>query len=68
MEEAIENIRVRAAIRAALVARSRESEEFLRPSWVARANAAYWSLVEDGHEGSDLMDAWTTWFAGVPHG
>ena len=66
-DEALENIRVRAAVRSALVERGRQNAEFLRPSWVARANAAYWGLVEEGREGPDLWDAWTSWFSGVSH-
>ncbi len=67
-EDALENIRVRSAIRAAMVERGLADPEFLRPTWVARANAAYWSLVDEGRAGSDLRDAWTAWFTGAAHG
>ncbi|MBI4416108.1 MAG: type II/IV secretion system ATPase subunit [Euryarchaeota archaeon] len=68
-DEALENIRVRAAIRATLAERSRHGgPEFASPSWVSRANAAYWSLVEAGRRGADLLDAWMSWFQGTSHG
>jgi len=64
-EEALENIRVRAAIREALVEASPERPETLSADWVARANSAYWSLVEDGTHGDDLHRAWCDWFRGA---
>ncbi|HYS71456.1 MAG TPA: type II/IV secretion system ATPase subunit, partial [Thermoplasmata archaeon] len=66
--EAIENIRVRVAIREAQVAKARDGHpELLDAAWVARANAAYWSLVEDDL-GDDLLGAWMTWLQGAVHG
>ena len=66
--EAIENVHVRVAIREALVTKARDGHpELLDAAWVARANAAYWSLVEDGL-GDELLAAWMTWFRGAVHG
>lgn len=67
MEEALENIRVRADLRAILAEGGRHNPDLLRPAWVARANAAYWGLVDEGRAGPDLLDAWTSWFAEASH-
>jgi len=55
----------RAAIRAALVdaAVRRRRPEILAATWVARSNAKYWSLVEEGFQGSEVLDEWSAWFA-----
>lgn len=56
-EDALENVRVRAAIREALAARG-----WFDPMRVMRSNAAYASLVEDGLSSAELLDGWTRWF------
>ncbi len=65
VEEAMENIRIRAAIKEAVVDASRVRSDLLGAEWTARANAAFWSLVEEGLSGPDLMDRWTAWFRGA---
>jgi len=72
MEEAMDNIRARARIREIMVETSnREGRpELLEPEWVAEANNAFWSLVEDmGREGdtdcSRLADDWIAWWEEV---
>jgi type IV secretory pathway ATPase VirB11/archaellum biosynthesis ATPase len=67
-EEALENIRVRAAIRQALVDASRDRPDVLSADWVSRANAAYGSLVEEGRGGPDLLAGWSEWFRGAIRG
>jgi len=67
-EEALENIRVRASVRQALVEASRRRPELVSAEWDSRANAAYWSLVEDGRSGADLAARWTGWFRGAVRG
>jgi type IV secretory pathway ATPase VirB11/archaellum biosynthesis ATPase len=62
IEEALENIRIRAAIRESLVRESRSRPDFLSAAWTARANAAFWSRVEDGLQGRELLEGWTSWF------
>lgn len=62
LEDALENIRIRAGIREALVDASRGRPEILSAGWTARANAAFWALVEEGRTGADLMAGWTDWF------
>ncbi|HKZ63710.1 MAG TPA: type II/IV secretion system ATPase subunit [Thermoplasmata archaeon] len=64
-DEAMENIRVRAAIREALVEQSSDRPDLLSASWVARANAAYWTLVEEGASGGDVLPRWRDWFRGA---
>ena len=67
-DEALENIRVRAAIRKTMVDRARSGRsELLGAAWVAKANATYWGLVEEGAAGSELLRSWTTWFLGASH-
>ncbi len=63
--DALQNIETRAAIRAALVdaAVRRRRPEILAATWVARSNAKYWSLVEEGFQGSEVLDEWSAWFA-----
>jgi len=63
--DALENIEARAAIRQALVdaAAHRGRAEFLAAPWVAKSNAKYWSLVEEGFQGTDVFDEWSAWFA-----
>jgi flagellar protein FlaI len=72
MEEAMDNIRARARIRELMVETSiRDGRpELLEPEWVAEANNAFWSLVEDmGMEGdtdcSRLADDWKAWWEEV---
>ena len=67
-EAALENIRVRAAVREALVEASRGRPELLSAEWVSRANAAYWNLVEEGRDGADLLAGWMEWFRGAVRG
>ena len=61
--DALENIEARAAIREALVdtAVRRRRKEFLSAPWVATSNAKYWSLVEEGFRGKEIVDEWTAW-------
>jgi len=67
--EAIENIRVRAAIRQAIVERAADGRpDLLGASWVSRANAAYAGLVEEGRQGDGLLAGWTDWFRGAVRG
>ena len=66
--EALDNIRIRAAIRQALVKASPDRPECLQAEWVARANAAYWALVEEGRSGDALLAAWQDWFREVLRG
>jgi type IV secretory pathway ATPase VirB11/archaellum biosynthesis ATPase len=72
LEEAMDNIRTRARIRELMVETSlREGRpELLEPDWVAEANNAFWSLVEDmDREGdtdfSRLADDWKAWWEEV---
>jgi len=62
---ALENIETRAAMRTALVdaAERQNRAEFLAAPWVARSNAKYWSLVEEGFQGTDLLEEWSGWLA-----
>ena len=63
--DALENIEARAAIREALVATAvrRRQKEYLSAPWVATSNAKYWSLVEEGFRGKEIVDEWTAWLA-----
>ena len=72
IEEAIANIRARARIRETMVQTSRERDrpELLDPEWVAEANNAFWSLVEDmtldGDRDYDrLAGDWEAWWKEV---
>ena len=61
----LENIETRAAMRNALVvaAMRQGRAELLTAPWVARSNAKYWSLVEEGFQGTDIFEEWSSWFA-----
>src|SRR2546427_8948323 len=63
--DALENIEARAAIREALVATAvrRRQKEYLSAPWVTTSNAKYWSLVEEGFRGKEIVDEWTAWLA-----
>ena len=68
-EEAIQNIRVRASIRGAIVEAARAGHpEMLSAAWVSRANAAYWGLVEEGRRNESLLAGWKEWFRGAVRG
>ena len=67
-EEALENIRIRAAIKQALVDASGGRPDVLAAEWTARANATFWNLVDEGRSGTDLLDRWTAWFRGALRG
>lgn len=68
-DEALENIRLRADLREAIVRRAREGRpDLLEAPWVARANAAYWALVEEGRSGRDLREAWMAWLREASRG
>lgn len=64
-EEVLENIRVRGECRARLVEESarRGDPSMLDARWVAASNAEYWSLVEDGMAGEELLSKWIDWLA-----
>ena len=64
-EEAIENVSGRAEIRSTLVdaAVLHRTGRFLTAPWVARTNAKYWSLVEEGFRGRELVEEWKAWFS-----
>jgi type II secretory ATPase GspE/PulE/Tfp pilus assembly ATPase PilB-like protein len=71
-DEAMTNIRARARIRETMVRTSTEMgrPELLDPEWVAEANNAFWSLVEDMNRDGDrdfdrLADAWEAWWKEV---
>ena len=38
-------------------------DELLGAAWVARSNAKYGSLVEEGFRGADLVDEWRAWLS-----
>lgn len=63
--EVLENIEGRAAIRQALLDAAARTgrDDLLGAAWVARSNARYWSLVEEGFHGPELVDEWKGWFA-----
>jgi type IV secretory pathway ATPase VirB11/archaellum biosynthesis ATPase len=72
LEEAMDNIRARARIREIMVETSIRDDrpELLEPEWVAEANNAFWSLVEDmDREGdtdfSRLANDWKAWWEEV---
>ncbi len=64
-DEAMENIAGRAAVRSALLEAAARTgrDDLLGAAWVARANAKYGSLVEEGSRGIRLVDAWTAWLS-----
>ena len=64
-DEAVENIAGRAAVRSALLEMAARTgrNEILGAAWVARANAKYASLVEEGFRGIGLVDEWTSWLS-----
>ena len=63
-ERALENIRCRAAIRQSIVdsAVSSSREDLLGAAWVAKSNAKYASLVEEGFQRNELFEEWSSWF------
>ncbi len=63
-EEALGNIAARASIREAIVreARRRNRPDLLSAGWVARANARYDVLLEDGLSPPSLVSEWAVWF------
>jgi type IV secretory pathway ATPase VirB11/archaellum biosynthesis ATPase len=63
--EALDNIAVRGTLRGLLVdaARTEARYDLLAAEWVARANARYWALVEEGFEGRTLVEEWRAWLA-----
>lgn len=65
LEEAMENIAGRAAIRSALLETAARSgrDDLLGAAWVARGNAKYGSLVEEGCRGLGLVEEWTSWLS-----
>lgn len=72
MDQALDNIRARARIREVMVktAEAQKRPELLEPEWVAEANNAFWSLVEDmGGEGDRdfgrLAGSWESWWREV---
>ncbi len=72
MDEAMDNIRARARIREIMVdtSISEDRPELLEPEWVAEANNAFWSLVEDmGRDGNTdftkLAEDWKAWWEEV---
>ena len=62
---ALENIAGRAAVRSALLGTADRlgREDLLGAAWVARGNAKYGSLVEEGLRGLELVDEWTAWLS-----
>ena len=62
---ALENIEGRSAIREALLESAARTgrDELLGAGWVARSNAKYGSLVEEGFRGADLVDEWRAWLS-----
>lgn len=72
LDEALDNIRARARIREVMVktAETQKRPELLEPEWVAEANNAFWSLVEDMDGDGDrdfgsLADSWESWWREV---
>jgi flagellar protein FlaI len=72
MREAQANIRARARIREIMVRTSieRSRPDLLEPEWVAEANNAFWSLVEEAERTGDrdfegLADSWVAWWEEV---
>ena len=72
MEEAMDNIRARASIRETMVetALGEDRPELLETEWVAEANNAFWSLVEDMEREGDtdfsrLAEDWRAWWQEV---
>ncbi len=72
LDEAMDNIRARGSIRETMVETAlREGRpDLLEPDWVAEANNAFWSLVEEmDREGdtdfSGLADEWRSWWEEV---
>lgn len=71
MEQALQNIELRAAYRQKMVAHALENNkpQLLGAAWVVRANSAFWSLLEK-HRGRTKADCdailadWTKWFEG----
>ncbi len=61
--EALENIRIRGECKQRLVAEShkRGNPSLMDAQWTADANAKYWSLVELGFSGEELLSDWTKW-------
>ena len=66
-EKTLENIRVRGLCKARIVTESmrRGDPSLLGARFVAAANAKYWSLVESGTAGDELLSEWTKWLVGV---
>jgi type IV secretory pathway ATPase VirB11/archaellum biosynthesis ATPase len=72
MDEAMANIRARARIREVMVRTSIRTDrpELLEPDWVAEANNAFWSLIEDMEQDGDrdfskLAEGWEAWWEEV---
>ena len=65
-DETIENIRVRGECKARLVKESlrKNDPKMLGARWTASANSKYWSLVEIGLTGNELLSEWTRWLDG----
>jgi len=66
-EETLENVRARGECKAALVRESqrRGDPSMLGARWVAKSNAKYWSLVEAGQRGDELLSELTKWLQGA---
>ncbi len=69
LAQAMSNIRARARMRETMVRTSvdRHRPDLLEPEWVAEANNAFWSLVEDMERDGDrdfdrLAEAWEDWW------
>lgn len=62
--ETAESLRVRSEYRRRMVevAQKNGDVDMLSAEWVAAANSKYWSLVEDGLSGEELLAAWNTWY------
>ena len=67
--EALANVRARARTIDLMVERSRRlnKPELLEPEWVAEANSAFWSLVDEAAKRNDrdfakLADDWARWW------
>jgi hypothetical protein len=72
VQQAVENIRARGRMVELMVERSRKANrpELLEPEWVAEANNAFWSLVDEAARKGDrdfarLADDWARWWEEV---
>jgi flagellar protein FlaI len=63
-QEAVDNIRARAAVREMLVRFSGQNQRLLAPDSVVLANSQFWSLVDrlGSKDPARLEEEWTAWF------